>query len=232
MTEKITQSLVANGFVICSGLALGIDTCAHSQTLESGGQTIAVLAWGLDSIYPPQNKHLAKKIVENGLLISENLPYTPREKYHFPQRNRIVSGLSKAICVIEGNLQSGALLTAKFALEQSKEIYALPGDIHRAESEGPNYLIANGAKIIMSPDMITKELKNEYKSTESKKEINLNENERYIHEIIKNNQPEIHIDQLLHITNFTIGKLSEVLLMLEMKNAVRTTENGKYALTM
>lgn len=230
-TEKITESLVNNGFTVTSGLALGIDTIAHKKAVELNGTTIAVMACGLDMIYPPQNKPLARDIIKNGgLLISENLPCTPFEKHHFPQRNRIISGLSKAVCVIEGKPQSGAMITAKLATEQNRDVYALPGDISKPEAEGPNQLIKAGAKIITEIDDIA----NDYISHKIEKskicKVNITNSEKELISIIKKNLPEIHIDQLIAESGYSIGEISELLFMLEMKNVIRTTNNSKYAL--
>ena len=231
-TEKIVNSLVQRNFIICSGLALGIDAVSHRKTLELNGMTIAVLACGLDIVYPPQNKELAHRIMEKGLVISENTPCVPFEKFHFPQRNRIISGLSKAVCIIEGSVQSGAMITAKFALEQNKEVYALPGDILRPEAQGPNSLISKGAKIILTPDDIAMDLSIDYQGKEVIKKIELNEDEEKIYNIIKEYASEIHIDQIIVETSMSIGEISGILFMLELKNAVRTTENGKYAINI
>jgi DNA processing protein len=231
-TEKITESLVNNNFIITSGLALGIDAIAHKKAIELFGLTIAVLACGIDSIYPPQNKLLSKQIIENdGLIISENLPCTPFEKHHFPQRNRIISGLSKAVCIIEGKIQSGAMITAKLAIEQNRDVYALPGDINKPESEGPNSLIQNGSRIILNPKDIT----NDYCLSHIKeksviKTVNITEAEKNIINIIKLYPPEIHLDQIIYESKLDIGEISEILFMLEMKNVIKTCNNGKYTL--
>jgi DNA processing protein len=229
VTEKIVYSLVANNYMTCSGLALGIDSVTHRKTIEANGLTIAVTAGGLDIVYPPQNLELANKIKERGLIISESMPCIPFEKYHFPQRNRIIAGLAKAVCIIEGKLQSGAMITAKFALEQNKEIYALPGDILRPEAQGPNTLIQRGAKIILTPNDIAADFNIDYVPNKVSKRISLTDEETKIYNIIKNNSQDIHIDQLVVETGGSLGKISEVLFMLELKNAVRQTENGKYS---
>jgi len=229
LTEKIVNSLVSNHFIVCSGLALGIDAVAHRKTLELMGITIAVLAGGLDNIYPPQNLELANKIKATGLIISENMPCLPFEKYHFPQRNRIVAGLSKAICVIEGNVQSGALITAKYGLDNNKEIYALPGDVLKPEALGPNTLISRGAKIILTPEDIAQDLSVKYEAKSIVKKIDLTDDEKKIYDVIKDNPPDVHIDMLVMLTGMGIGELSGVLFMLELKNAVRVGESNKYS---
>ena len=152
-TKILVKELVERGFVIVSGLALGIDTIAHQTAIENGGLTIAVLGSSIDdkSIYPKENIKLAEEIVKSGgAVISEYpSPFTAK-KYTFPQRNRIVSGLSKATVVIEAPEKSGALITAKFALEQNREVFALPGEIFAENSIGTNNLIKQGAQLITS----------------------------------------------------------------------------------
>ena len=148
---KFSKELSARGINIISGLALGIDTYAHLGTLqqESKGKTIAVLGSGLDVIYPKYNIALAKEILKRGgCIISEYPLGTKPENLHFPQRNRIISGLSKGVLVVEASEKSGALITADFALEQGKEVFAVPGDIGKSTSIGTNCLIKQGAKLV------------------------------------------------------------------------------------
>jgi len=225
VTEKIVESLLTYDFIICSGLALGIDAVAHRKTVDGDGKTIAVLACGLDTIYPPQNRELARRVKQNGLIISESMPYKKFEKYHFPQRNRIIAGLCQAVCVIEGNLTSGALITAKFGLNCGKEVYALPGDIIRPESAGPNFLISKGAKAILSPGDVVADFCVDY--TQKIVKIDLNDEEQTLYDIIKASN-EVHIDTLAMQTGQSISELSGILFMLELKNAVRLGDSGKY----
>jgi len=225
VTEKIVESLLAYDFIICSGLALGIDAVAHKKTVDGDGKTIAVLACGLDTIYPPQNRELARRIKEKGLILSESMPYKKFEKYHFPQRNRIIAGLSQAVCVIEGGLQSGALITSKYGMDYGKEVYALPGDIIREEAAGPNFLISKGAKAILTPGDIAADFAIDYKQKVVK--LDLNDEEKVVYDLIKANN-EMHIDMLSMHTGQSISELSGVLFMLELKSAVRVGDGGKY----
>ena len=229
VTEKIVASLVAANHIVCSGLALGIDSISHRKTLELKGTTIAVLACGLDIVYPPQNREIHRQICETGTVISENLPCLPFEKYHFPQRNRIIAALSKAICVIEGSLQSGAMITAKFGVEQGKEIYALPGDIIRQESQGPNSLIKNGANMILTPQDIVADINIDYVGVSSVKKIELTEEEQKLYDILQEYAPDAHLDQLVVATGLSIGELSSLLFLLEMKDAIRQTDSNRFA---
>ena len=153
VAEQISKQLSECGINVISGLALGIDTYAHLGTLQENciGKTIAVLGSGLDKIYPKENINLAKQIIKSGgCIISEYPIGTKPEKLHFPQRNRIISGLSQGVLVVEARERSGALITADFALEQGRDVFAVPGDINKENSKGTNDLIKQGARIVTS----------------------------------------------------------------------------------
>lgn len=159
-TRRITGMLSRAGLVVVSGLALGIDAVAHRTTLDADGKTIAVLGCGVDdeTIGPKQNVPLARDILMNGgLIVSEYPPGTPADKWTFPARNRIISGLSKGVLVTEAAIKSGALITARLAADQGRDVFAVPGGIFWPRSEGPNHLIANGAKTVVSADDILEE---------------------------------------------------------------------------
>lgn len=157
---KLSQDLSKNKIVIVSGLAKGIDSYAHIGTLNSkNGKTIAVLGSGIKEIYPKENIELARKIVKNGgCIISEYLPNDKPNKMNFPERNRIISGLSKGIVIVEASEKSGALITADFALEQGREVFAVPGDIYSNTSIGTNKLIQQGAKLVTECEDILSEI--------------------------------------------------------------------------
>ena len=161
---QISKELSQKGINIISGLALGIDTCAHigniyAQLNKDVGKTIAVLGSGIDEIYPKQNIELARKIVQTGGCIVSEYPIgTKPDKKNFPQRNRIISGLSSGILVVEASEKSGALITADFGLEQGKEIFAIPGNINKIESRGCNLLIKDGAQMVLSSQDILQEI--------------------------------------------------------------------------
>ena len=157
--RAFASDLAQKGLTITSGLALGIDTEAHEGALEVGGSTIAVMGTGIDKIYPAVNLNLARRIAEQGCLISE-MPFgTAPDKRHFPRRNRIISGLSLGVLVVEAAIQSGSLITARFACEQNREVFVIPGSIHSALSKGCHSLLKTGAKCVESADDILIELK-------------------------------------------------------------------------
>ncbi len=157
-TRKLVSQLVKKGFVLVSGMARGIDSVAHATALEAGGQTIAVLGSGIDVIYPPENKNLYLKI---NLIISEFPPGTPPERKNFLIRNRIIAGLSDGLLVVEAAKRSGTLNTAKYAAEQGKEVFAVPGPINSPLSEGTAWLIKQGAKLVYSIEDVLEELKHD-----------------------------------------------------------------------
>lgn len=157
-TDRISRELALRGATIVSGMARGIDSSAHHGALAAKGRTIAVLGSGLDVIYPPENKKLFDAIVQQGAVISEYPPGTQPLPFHFPARNRIISGMSYGVLVVEAGEKSGSLITAKLAMEQGREVFAIPGPIDSASSRGTNSLIKQGAKLIDSVDDILEEI--------------------------------------------------------------------------
>ena len=158
VARKITEDIVKEGIVTISGLAKGIDSIAHTSTLNAKGKTIAVIGSGLDEIYPKENIELANKIIDKGgIIVSEYIVGTKAQKMNFPARNRIISGMSSGIIVIEANKKSGTMITVDFALEQGKEIFAVPGNITSKNSEGTNELIKQGAKLVTDAQDIIEE---------------------------------------------------------------------------
>lgn len=158
VAKMLAQEAVAKGIVITSGLARGIDTAAHQGTLDAGGITWAFLGCGLDQVYPRENRRLAEKIIEKGALISEFSPGSPPNAAHFPARNRLISGCSRGVVVVEAAERSGALITVDFALEQGREVFAVPGPIFSEVSRGPHHLLRQGAKIVEGIEDICNEL--------------------------------------------------------------------------
>lgn len=164
MAEKLSRELVERGFTIVSGGARGIDTFSHQSVLKAKGRTIAVLGCGLDIVYPPENKNLFENITEKGAMVSEFPLGTPPNKQNFPMRNRIISGLSLGVLVIEAPIKSGALITVTHAIEQGREVFSVPGKADSFVSKGTNQLLREGAKLVESVDDIIEELEPVLKS--------------------------------------------------------------------
>ncbi len=229
MTNKITSLLVEKNFTIVSGLAYGIDTIAHKTAVENKGYTIAVLGTPIDNIYPPGNRKLAEKIMENGAIISEIIPTRKTDKWSFPKRNRIISGLSYGTIVIEGSKKSGSLITARHALDQNRDIFALPGDVNKIQAEGPNYLIKNGAQIITKPrDILEFYDLLSYNNEEQFQIQKLTKEEENIYQMIKLSDKELTFDAILIKSQISYAKLSAIILSLELKNAIKKTAGNRY----
>lgn len=158
MAKRLSRDMAKDGVTIVSGMARGIDSKAHIGALEAGGRTIAVLGCGVDIVYPFENKDLMNKIIGSGAVISEYLPGTQPIPFNFPARNRIISGLSQGVAIIEASEKSGSLITADFALEQGREVFAVPGNINSMNSSGTNRLIRDGAKLVTNAGDILDEL--------------------------------------------------------------------------
>ena len=159
ITANLTAGLVAAGYIIVSGMAIGVDGVAHKTAINSHGKTIAVLGAGVEIIYPPQHRDLYNRILEHGgVILSEVAPEKLVTKGNFPARNRIISGLSEAILVTEGAIDSGSLITARAALDQGREVFAVPGQINSPMAEGTNYLLKQGAKLVTSVEDVVETL--------------------------------------------------------------------------
>ena len=157
--RDIIPTIVSDNIVVISGLARGVDTLAHEETLKANGNTIAVIGSGLDVVYPPENAQLYSVIASRGLILSEYPPMSRPLKCHFPYRNRIIAGLSHGVCVIEAKEKSGSLITANLALSENREVFAVPGSIFSSHSKGTNSLIEAGACLVSNGDTISKNLK-------------------------------------------------------------------------
>lgn len=156
--RRFAAELSARELLVTSGLALGVDGAAHAGALDAGFPTIAVIGCGLDRIYPHQHRRLGERVIAQGLVISEYPPGTPARAAHFPQRNRIISGLSRGVLVVEAGLRSGSLITARMALEQGREVFAIPGSVHSPVARGCHHLIKQGARLVETVDDILEEL--------------------------------------------------------------------------
>jgi len=228
---KIAKELAELGFNIVSGLALGIDTQAHLGALEGKGRTTAVMGSAIDdnSIYPSENLNLVKKIISSGgAVISEYEPGTKSEIWFFPERNRIISGLSRGVLVIEAPEKSGALITARLALEQNREVFAIPGSIFSKNSLGANNLIKSGAKMVTTVDDILEELNLTDLKTEEgiKEEENLTEKEKIILNIIE--KEPIHIDKICKMSKMTAGQVLSIVSVLEIGGIIKNIGGGKF----
>ncbi len=227
IAEKLAKELTEHGFIIVSGMARGIDRKAHEGSLLSGA-TIAVLGSGIDIVYPKENQGIYQEIEEKGLIISEYSPGTKPHPAYFPQRNRLISGLSLGTIIIEASLKSGSLITAQLALEQSREVFAIPGNITSNKSLGTNSLIQQGAKLVMNIEDIIEEFK--YLSFEgkihNKIEIKLNNKEQKVMAMINYNP--IHIDDLFNHLEFSFSEIYEILLSLQLKQKVKQIPGGTY----
>jgi len=221
-TASLVRDLSRAGLSITSGLALGVDSLAHKTALKFKGRTQAVLGQGIDFIYPPQNKNLAREICENGTIISEFFIGTVPDSGNFPRRNRIISGLSHGTLVVEAGNRSGAILTALIAVDQNREVFAVPGRISDKMSVGCNRLIRNGAIPVDSGDDIINNLHSRLfsplKKGQQTLKLDLNDTEKALFKLLA--QGPQHIDLLVKKSKLDTGAVLSVLLELELKGAV------------
>ncbi|MBN2057662.1 MAG: DNA-processing protein DprA [Candidatus Saganbacteria bacterium] len=224
--RRLAYELACCGLTIVSGMALGIDTAAHEGALAAKGRTIAVLGTSLDIIYPPANQPLAAEIAGSGAIISEFPLGTDYERGHFPRRNRIIAGLCLGTIVVEGHHDSGALITAKQALDQGREVFAVPGQVCFDQAKGPHWLIKNGAKLVESVDDVLEELgyfgqfprtQNQEPRTQTMPE--LSDDEKKLLRTLSL-EPK-SLDHIALESGLSIPRVSSLLMMLEIKNVVR-----------
>lgn len=231
VTEEIVAGLVSNRITVVSGLARGIDSYAHQACLQCGGRTIAVLGSGLDVIYPPENARLARQVIERGALISEHPLGTKPDAVNFPQRNRVVSGLTLGTLVIEGDLASGAMLTAGFALDQGREVFAVPGNIFHRTSKGTNKLIQrSAAKLVVSAQDVLEELNLMFapQQIEMREALPDNPTEAVVLKVLGGGP--LHIDEVCRASNLPIAEVSPALAMMELKGMVKQFGGMTYGL--
>lgn len=228
VAERIAVKLANSGITVVSGLALGVDTVAHHATLDAGGRTLAVLGCGVDRLYPPRNRQLAERILESGALLSDYAPGTPPEASNFPPRNRIISGLSLATVVVEASEKSGALITADFAVEQGREVFAVPGSVFSPQSRGPNRLIQNGAHPLLDPQEILDILDLTRVAAQSEARIILpaNATEAQLFAILGHDP--LHVDEIRAQSDLPIEQVTATLALMELKGMVRQVGGMRY----
>lgn len=220
-TSRLSRELAEQGVTIISGLALGVDAAAHQGALQVSGRTIGVLGCGIDQVYPPGNRRLFREMAERGAIVSEFPMGTGPEAPNFPRRNRIISGLSRGVLVVEAAERSGSLITARFALEQGREVFAVPGNITHRASRGTNSLIKQGAKLVESIADILGELPPEGSGLPQwarQQGFNLSPDEKKLCDLLA--AGPLHIDELTVRSELTVPVVSAMLLRLELQGAV------------
>lgn len=235
--EKISGELAAKGICIVSGMARGIDSISHESAIKANGKTIAVLGCGLSHTYPPESVRLKQRIVENGTLVSEFPISMKPDKNNFPARNRVISGLSLGTIIVEAGDRSGALITAQFALDQGRDVFALPGNIYSPKSRGTNQLIKMGAKLVDGPEAIIEELPpsiqellksqvHDWDEKESAETADFSEKERKLMSLLS--LEEKHIETLIENSQLSAAEVSATLTQLELRGLVRQRDGKMF----
>jgi DNA processing protein len=224
MARKLAEDLAQAGITVISGLARGIDSAAHEGALTKEGYTIGILGCGIDLVYPPENRVLYDRIAESGCLITEFSPGQPPFGFHFPQRNRIISALSSAVIVVEASLKSGALITVDLALEQGKEVFAVPGPCLNKTSEGCHKLIKEGAMLVETANDILETLG--WQSLPDEFPLELNPTETQI--LNQLDWDVKRVDEIALLTGLEISQVASYLVTLEIKGLVKRDATGGY----
>ena len=228
VAQVLATELAHQGVTVVSGLALGIDTVAHRAAIEAGGRTLAVLGSGVDQIYPPQNRGLAAAIAGQGALISDYPLGTRPEANNFPPRNRIISGLSRGVVIVEASERSGALITAQFAAEQGRELFAVPGNILHPGSLGCNRLIQQGATPLLSVDDVLEQLNMARLSNhvEARRNVPTDPLEQTL--LGQLSAQPCHIDDIMRSAALPVAQISGLLTVMELKGLVRQVGSMTY----
>lgn len=229
--EHFASALTEAGLVITSGLASGVDAASHRGALKAGGRTIAVTGTGLNQIYPVSNRHLSDEITLNGCLLSEFSPNTPAIASNFPRRNRLISGLSLGVLVVEAALRSGSLITARYASEQGREVFAIPGSIHNPLARGCHKLIQQGAKLVEKTQDILEELGSLYAVTLSSgsripSQIKMDVDDKYKQILTYIDKEVTALNTIIVRSGLTSGEVSSMLLQLELQGYVHLVSGG------
>ncbi len=229
VAQELAAGLAASGLTVVSGLARGIDSLAHQGALEAGGRTIAVLGSGIDRIYPPEHRALARRIEASGAVVTEYPPGTAPEASHFPRRNRIISGMSLGTVVIEAGDRSGALITADYALEQGREVFAVPGSVRSPKSRGTNRLIQEGgAKLTVGLSDILEELNLELVEADAGPTRLPPRNAAEEAILSEVSEEPVHVDEIGRATGLSIEEVSSALALMELKGMVRQVGGMHY----
>jgi DNA processing protein len=228
VADEIARNLATQGVTIVSGLARGVDAVAHQAALEAGGRTIAVLGSGVDEIYPPEHERLAARIIDQGAILSDYAPGTPPDSANFPPRNRIISALARAVIVVEASESSGALITAAFAAEQGREVFAVPGQIHAPQSQGTNRLIQQGARLLLNPQDVLEVLNMTQLPEQAhiRQVIPADPTEALIYSRLSH-EPQ-HIDEIRRNSDLPIEQVSATLAIMELKGMVKQVGGMQY----
>ncbi|MEI7511389.1 MAG: DNA-processing protein DprA [Candidatus Peregrinibacteria bacterium] len=225
--QDFVPDLVRAGFTIVSGMAAGIDAEAHKTAIQCGGRTIAFWGTGIDVIYPANHRQLAEDIAAHGVVFSEFPMGTPPDPFHFPRRNRLISGFAKGVLVVEGNEKSGSIITAHEALSQGKDVFAVPGNIRVKTTEGPNRLIQKGeAKLVMNPSDILEEYQISQRAAPVQHFALENSVEKKIWEVLT--AEGMGFDEIVKRTGLTSANISSSLMMLTLRGAVRDEGGGQF----
>jgi DNA processing protein len=228
VAEEVAGTLANNGVTIVSGLARGVDSIAHQAAVNAGGRTLAVLGNGIDLVYPPENRKLATQVIEHGALISDYPLGTQPDGVNFPPRNRIISGLSLAVIIVEAGQTSGALITASFAAEQGRDVFAVPGNINAPQSLGTNRLIRDGAQPLLSPQDVLEALNLTMVTEHQAAQVTLPTDpvESRLYKLLS--QQPMHVDEIRAQADLPIEAVSATLAMMELKGMVRQVGGMNY----